>query len=292
MKAAMKKGRLVSSIAAFFVLLSVSGAVAAESQQAAALRVCADPNNLPYSNANREGFENRLAELLAQSMGKTVEYTWWAQRRGFIRNTLEAGRCDVVMGLPQGYDQTLTTHPYYQSSYALVYRQDSGYDLRGLDDPKLHDLKIGVHLVGEGISPPAEVLARNGVIRNVVGYSIFGDYSQPNPPARLIEAVADGDIDAAVAWGPLAGYFAEQSQVPLKVVPLPESGNPLLPFRFAIAMGVRPGDTALRERLNALLTQKQPEIHALLQQYGIPLVNEPANAIGPQPTAHTQEALP
>jgi quinoprotein dehydrogenase-associated probable ABC transporter substrate-binding protein len=273
----MKKRRhMLPSLAAFFLLLTISGAAAAEPNDSV-LKVCADPNNLPYSNAAGEGFENRLAELLAQSMGKKVEYTWWAQRRGFIRNTLKAGRCDVVMGLPSGFDEALTTHPYYQSSYVLVYRQNSGYELHGLDDPRLHELKIGVHLVGEGISPPAEVLARHGIIRNVVGYSIFGDYSQPNPPARLIEAVANRDIDVAVAWGPLAGYFAEQSETPLKVVPLPESGNPVLPFQFGIAMGVRPGDTQLRDRLDTLITQKQPEIHALLKQYGIPLVNDQAN---------------
>lgn len=281
----MKRRQLISSLTAFFVLLTASGTVAADTKEAATLRVCADPNNLPYSNAAGQGFENRLAELLAQSMGRKVEYTWWAQRRGFIRNTLKAGRCDVVMGLPSGFDEALTTHPYYQSSYALVYRQDSKYELRSLDDPRLHDLRVGVHLVGEGISPPAEVLARHGVVRNVVGFSIFGDYSQPNPPARLIDAVSAGEIDVAVAWGPLAGYFAEQSHTPLTVVPLPESGNPMLPFRFDIAMGVRPDDTQLRDELDALLSRKQPEIQALLQQYGIPLVNEPA-------TVSQQETLP
>lgn len=281
----MKKRHLISSLAAFFVLLAVSGTAAAEPEKASTLRVCADPNNLPYSNAAGQGFENRLAELLAQSLGKKVEYTWWAQRRGFMRNTLHAGRCDVVMGLPSGFDEALTTHPYYQSSYALVYRKDSGYDLHSLDDPRLHDLRIGVHLVGEGISPPAEMLARHGIIRNVVGYSIFGDYSRPNPPARLIEAIASGDIDVAVAWGPLAGYFAEQSTTPLAVVPLAESGNPALPFRFAISMGVRPADTQLRDTLDALLIEMQPEIHALLRQYGVPLVDE---AI----TVSTQESVP
>ena len=281
----MKRRHLISSLTAFCALMVTSGTAAAEPNETTALRVCADPNNLPYSNAAGEGFENRLAELLAQSMGKKVEYTWWAQRRGFIRNTLKAGRCDVVMGLPSGYDEALTTHPYYQSSYALVYRKNSGYELHGLDDPRLQDLKIGVHLVGEGISPPAEVLARRGITDNVVGYSIFGDYSKPNPPARLIEAVAKGDIDVAVAWGPLAGYFAEKSATPLTVQPLQEFGNPVLPFQFAIAMGVRPDDKRLRDQLDALITQKQPQIHALLQQYGIPLVNDQANL-------SKQESLP
>jgi quinoprotein dehydrogenase-associated probable ABC transporter substrate-binding protein len=238
------------------------------------LKVCADPNNLPFSNQAGEGFENRLAQLLGQALGEKVEYTWWAQRRGFIRNTLKAGRCDVVIGVPSNFDQTLTTEPYYRSSYALVYRKNSGYDLHTLDDPQLAKLKIGVHLVGDGISPPAEVLARRGLVDNVVGYSIFGDYRQPNPPARLIEAVARGDVDVAIAWGPLAGYFARHSDLALVVVPLPQSGNAALPFQFSISMGVRRDDVAMRDRLNAVLEQKRPEIHALLEQYGVPDVRD------------------
>ena len=238
------------------------------------LRVCADPNNLPFSNQAGEGFENRLAQLLGQALGEKVEYTWWAQRRGFIRNTLKAGRCDVVIGVPSNFDQTLTTEPYYRSSYALVYRKNSGYDLHTLNDPQLAKLKIGVHLVGDGISPPAEVLARRGLVDNVVGYSIFGDYRQPNPPARLIEAVARGDVDVAIAWGPLAGYFARHSDRALVVVPLPQSGNAALPFQFSISMGVRRDDVAMRDRLNAVLEQKRPEIHALLEQYGVPDVRD------------------
>ena len=246
------------------------------------LKVCADPNNLPFSNQAGEGFENRLAQMLGQALGEKVEYTWWAQRRGFIRNTLKAGRCDVVIGVPSNYDQALTTQPYYRSSYALVYRKDRGYRLHTLDDPQLARLRIGVHLVGDGISPPAEALARRGIHDNVVGYSIFGDYSQPNPPARLIEAVARGDVDVAVAWGPLAGYFAQQSSTQLAVVPLPQSGDPALPFQFSISMGVRPDDAAMRDRLNAVLDRKRPEIHALLEQYGIPVVRatSPANRPG------------
>ena len=238
------------------------------------LKVCADPNNLPFSNQAGEGFENRLAQLLGQALGEKVEYTWWAQRRGFIRNTLKAGRCDVVIGVPSNFDQTLTTEPYYRSSYALVYRKNSGYDLHTLNDPQLAKLKIGVHLVGDGISPPAEVLARRGLVDNVVGYSIFGDYRQPNPPARLIEAVARGDVDVAIAWGPLAGYFARHSDRALVVVPLPQSGNAALPFQFSISMGVRRGDVTMRDRLNAVLEQKRPEIHALLEQYGVPDVRD------------------
>ena len=256
------------------LLPAMASADAARSTEAGrhVLKVCADPNNLPFSNQAGEGFENRLAQMLGQALGEKVEYTWWAQRRGFIRNTLKAGLCDVVIGVPSNFDQALTTQPYYRSSYALVYRKNSGYDLHTLDDPQLAGLKIGVHLVGDGISPPAEVLARRGLVDNVIGYSIFGDYRQPNPPARLIEAVAHGDVDVAIAWGPLAGYFARHSDQALTVVPLSQSGDPVLSFQFSISMGVRRNDAAMRDRLNAVLEQKRPEIHALLEQYGVPVV--------------------
>jgi mxaJ protein len=237
------------------------------------LRVCADPNNLPFSNVAGEGFENRLAQLVGDALGERVEYTWWAQRRGFIRNTLKAGRCDVVMGVPSDYGMALTTQPYYRSSYVLVYRHDRNYRLRSLDDPRLQKMKIGIHVMGSDNPPPAIALARRGMVDNVIGYSLYGDYREANPPARLIDAVARGDVNVAIAWGPLAGYFAQQDSVALDVVPLPDNPAPL-PFRFSISMGVRRGDEALRDRLDAVLRQKRPEIDALLQQYGVPLVGD------------------
>ena len=239
------------------------------------LRVCADPNNLPFSNQRGEGFENRLAEIIARELGRKLEYTWWAQRRGFFRNTLNAGRCDVVMGVPSGFERVLTTRPYYRSSYALVYRKDAGYTLRSLDASELRTLKIGLHFIGDDYSnpPPAEALARRGIIQNVVGYSIYGDYREPNPPARLIEAVARGDIDVAIAWGPLAGYFAKRQPTKLAVVPLPTPDEPQAqPFEFSIAMGVRKDDKPLRAALDEVLARKRSQITALLKKYGVPLI--------------------
>lgn len=238
----------------------------------ATLRVCADPNNLPFSNRAGEGFENRLAQLLAAALGTRVETTWWAQRRGFVRNTLKAGLCDVVMGVPEDYGQTLTTQPYYRSSYVFVYRSDRGYDLRSIDDARLATLKIGVHAIGNDNPPPALELAQHGIFDNVVGYSIYGDYREANPPARLIDAVATGEVDVAIAWGPLAGYFAARSPAPLAVVPITEPAAGALPFRFSIALGVRPGDSALRDRLDAVLAQQRPAIGALLASYDVPRV--------------------
>ena len=236
------------------------------------LRVCADPNNLPFSNEAGEGFENRIAELLARELGRTVEYTWWAQRRGFIRNTLNAGLCDVVIGVPAGYDLTLTTRPYYRSTYAFVWRAERPLGIRSFDDPRLRSIRVGVPVVGDdyAATPPATALARRGIVENVVGYSVYGDYREPNPPARLVDAVARGDIDVAIAWGPLAGYFARESRVPLEVTPLSPDIEPGARMAFGIAMGVRRADRALRDSLDAILVRRHAEIEAILERYGVP----------------------
>ena len=244
------------------------------------LRVCADPNNLPFSNERQEGFENRLAALIAREMGREVRYTWWAQRRGFLRNTLNAGVCDVVMGLPADGEGALTTRPYYASTYAFVSRSDRGLDVDTFDDPRLRQLRIGVQLVGDDGAnpPPAHALSRRGIIRNVVGYSVYGDYAQESPPSAIVKAVADGAVDIAVVWGPLAGYFATRQSVPLLVVPVAEPMDAGLPFVFAMSMAVRQDDEPLRDRLDAILAVRQDEIRRLLSAYGVPLVNTDGGA--------------
>jgi quinoprotein dehydrogenase-associated probable ABC transporter substrate-binding protein len=239
------------------------------------LRVCADPNNLPFSNRRLEGFENRIAALVAREMNATVEYTWRAQRRGFIRETLRAGACDVVIGMPSSLELALTTAPYYRSTYAFVYRKDRGLDIRSFDDAALRDVRVGVQMVGDDFAntPPAHALASRHIIQNVKGYSVYGDYDEENPPARIIEAVARGEIDVAIAWGPLAGYFARPQRVPLEVVPVsPQIDLPYLPFVYDISMGVRRGDDAFREQLDEILSRKSLEIEAILDEYGVPRV--------------------
>ena len=238
------------------------------------LRVCADPNNLPFSNAAGLGFENALAQLVARDLGRTVEYTWWPQRRGFMRTTLNAGVCDVVMGVPAEFEMAWTTHPYYRSTYAFVTRPDAHLSIRSFDDPRLRTLRIGVHVVGDDYAnvPPAQALVARGVVQNIRGFSIYGDYGTPNPPARLIDAVRDGDIDVAIAWGPVAGYFAAASMPALQVTPIaPLADRDKLPLAFSIAMGVRRGDTELRDSLNAVLARRTSEIRALLRRYHVPL---------------------
>jgi quinoprotein dehydrogenase-associated probable ABC transporter substrate-binding protein len=239
------------------------------------LRVCADPNNLPFSNLRGEGFENALAELVAGELGKTVTYTWFPQRRGFIRNTLRAKRCDVVMGVPTDLEMVETTTPYYRSSYVFVTRRARRLAIRSLDDPALQRLRIGLHVIGDDYNnvPPAASLALRGIFRNVRGYTIYGAYSEPDPPRRLIDAVANDEVDVAIAWGPLAGYFAKRERVPLRLDEVPPDTRPgALAMQFDISMGVRHGDEKRKAELERVLLRRQGSIRALLARFGVPLL--------------------
>lgn len=236
------------------------------------LRVCADPNNLPFSNAQGEGFENKIVELIAADLGARLSYTWWPQRRGFIRNTLSAGLCDLVSGTANGVEMLRSTRPYYRSGYVFVTKAD-GPKIDSLDDPILRELSIGVQLVGEDGSspPPAHALAQRGLFDNVRGYLVYGDYRNSNPAAAIINAVADGEIDVAIAWGPLAGYFAEKASAPMKVgLVTPQIDGPRLPMAFDISMGVRREDRALREEIDSALVRLKPQIDAILESYRVP----------------------
>jgi mxaJ protein len=192
-----------------------------------------------------------------------------------VRNTLYAGACDAIMGAPVGWDPVLTTQPYYRSTYVFVSRSDRGLVVRSLDDGALRTLRIGVQLIGsDGVNtPPAHALSRRGIVDNVVGYPVSGDYAQPNPTARIVEAVAAGEVDVAVVWGPFGGYFASRERVPLSVTPVtPAADGPALPLTFAIAMGVRRGDQALLAALQQVLDRRRADIDAILDAYGVPRV--------------------
>lgn len=239
------------------------------------LRVCSDPNNLPFSNQRGEGFENKIAELIAREMSARVEYTWWAQRRGFFRNTLKANDCDLVMGVPSNFEMALTTTPYYRSTYVFVTRKDKHLNITSFDDPVLRKVKIGVQMVGDDFAntPPAHALSSRQIIENVEGFTLYGDYKEENPPARIMDAVAKGEVDVAIVWGPLAGYFAQKERVPLNIVPVsPQIDGASLPFVFDISLGVRRGDQAFKDELEQIIESKRAEINSILDNYGVPRV--------------------
>jgi mxaJ protein len=242
------------------------------------IRVTADPNNLPFSNEKLEGFENKIAAILAEELNARLQYTWRAQRRGFFRETLKENNADLILGVPTQFERALTTKPYYRSAYAFVTRKLGTPRIVSFDDPALRTLRVGVHLVGDdgANTPPAHALAARGVVTNVVGFTLYGDYAEPNPPARLIDAVANGDLDVAVAWGPLAGYFASQQKIPLEIslVP-PQFDSPALPFAFDISLGVRRGDKNLRDELNVVLAKRAADIGKILDAYGVPRAARP-----------------
>jgi len=258
------------------LLLVASCAFGADVKQ---FRVCADPENLPASNQKMEGFENKIAEVIAKDLGEPLSYVWWGQRRGFVRNTMNAtlqeGRCDVMIGAPAGYDLVRTTKPYYRSTYVFVYRNDKGFQLKTLDDPILKKIKIGVHLLGDDYTnpPPVHELSKRGVAGNVVGFDTF--YSAQNPPSSIIDAVASGKIDVAIVWGPTAGYFVLHQKIPMTMVPIP-SGKTDLPFAFDISMGVRRGDDVLFDRVEKAMERNREGITKILKEYGVPLLDRKA----------------
>jgi mxaJ protein len=261
----------------------------AGAENANVLRVCADPNNLPFSNEAKAGFENKLAEMVADELHEPVSYTWHAQRRGFIRETLKAKACDLVMGVPKQYELVETTIPYYRSSYVFVSRADRHLDIQSIKDPRLRGLRIAVQLIGDdgANTPPAHALAAQGITSNVRGFPVYGDYHSADPPSDILNAVERGDVDIAAVWGPLAGYFAKQSSGTLVLSPITdtESFAPLI-FQFDMSMGVRKGDDALRTTLDRIITQRRPQILALLESFGIPLLKLPGQ---PPPDERNQE---
>jgi len=234
---------------------------------------CADAENVPVANRKREGFDNKIADLIARELGDSVSYAWWPSRRGYVRNTLSAGTCDIVIGIPVGFDPVATSKPYYRSTYYIVTRTDKHLDIKTLDDPRLKTLRVGVNLLGEDYTntPPAHALSAHGVVgRNVVGFSGF--YDEEHHPGEIIDSLAKGSIDVALVWGPLAGYFAKRSGVPMTMTPLPDRDSPDLPFAYGVAIGTRRADHELRSLIDNILVQKKPEIDKILMEYNVPTV--------------------
>jgi mxaJ protein len=242
------------------------------------LTACADPNNLPFSNKAGQGFENKLAQMIAADLHARLEYVWWAQRRGYVRNTLSERKCDFWPGIGSNVETVATSRPYYRSTYMFVTRSGDRLDGLTLDDPRLRTVRIGVQLVGDDATntPPAHALARRGIVGNVRGFMLYGDYAKPDPPAEIVRAVERGDIDVALAWGPLAGYFAARSPVPLRLEPVtPWLADTQWPMQFDISVGVQKDDQALLKQVDQVLAKRSADIRTLLTRYHVPVVEGP-----------------
>jgi len=241
-----------------------------------ALKVCADPNNLPFSNEKKEGFENKIAEVIGAALRLKVEYTWFPQVIGFVRNTLQAHRCDLVMGTVAGDDVMQTTNPYYYTTYVMLYRSDKRPAFEGLQDPRLASLRLGV----VGATPPSDLLVRHDLMSHAKPYQLTVDTRAESPTHQMVQDVVDGTIDVGFLWGPIAGYYRKHDELPLTLAPLKdEPGAPRM--KYHIAMGVRGNEPEWRRRVNAVILEQQPEITAILRDYGVPLLNEQGELINP-----------
>jgi mxaJ protein len=261
----------------------VSGlAASAATAQAWDMRVCADPNNMPFSRKDQAGFENKIAQLLADDMGAKVSFVWWPLTEEVVATQLREGQCDIVMGSPESGGGVLATIAYYRSPFAFVYRADAGYDISSFDDDVLKKLKIGFNVRN---SSPDQALVTRGMTQNVVTMPYSHDISIPNvndktplddgPEAALFDALTKGEFDVAIPWGPVAGYFASRQKVPLKVVPTDEFDTSFLPMYISMVIIVRQGDEALRDRLNVAIADRWDDINAVLKSYGVPLLDLP-----------------
>ncbi len=264
---------------AILALIGVAGGASAQDAQTEdsielidphVFRACADPRNLPFSNEAGEGFENKIAELFAQKLGKSVAYTFYPGATGFIRNTLNAHRCDVVLGIAQGDDIVQPTNPYYRTSYVAAYRANAPLNgLESLSDPRLKTARIGI-VAG---TPPATLLAVNGLLGQIKSYALVVDTRFDSPTHEMMDDLDRGDIDVALLWGPIGGYYASKAKNPTTVVPLVKDENgPRMVYR--IVMGVRHSDQDWKRALNKLISENKAEIQAILQSYGVPLLDE------------------
>lgn len=254
---------LTLALLALFLMLGVG----AQAQTPAwEMRVCADPDSPPFSSRNRRGFDNRVAEILADELGARVSYVWWPLGSTMVSAQLREGHCDLIIGVPDGFGELLHTLVYYKSPYVFVYRRDSPFAVRSLDDPILHELKIGVQRTD---IPPHKALLGRGLAANVVLQR--GDLGAERL-SFVIDAVARGEIDVGIAWGPVAGYYADKQEVQLEVVPVtPEVVLPLLKMSIDMTIAVRQGDEALRDSLERALVSRWGEIQQVIGSYQVPL---------------------
>jgi quinoprotein dehydrogenase-associated probable ABC transporter substrate-binding protein len=269
-------GGAIASLAALMLASAPATAQTAETVDKSALRVCADPNNMPFSNEKGEGFENKIAELLASELGVPVRYTWYPDTVGFIRNTLQARKCDLILGTVAGNELVQNSNPYYRSAYALIYREDRGLSLTSLDDPALQSLQIGA-VAG---TAPTTVLATNGLLGQLRSYQLVVDTRFSHPAEQVVHDVAAGTLDVGVVWGPIAGYFAQREAVPLKVVALTGADAPVK-LDYRITMGMRFNEPEWKRKINALLRKRRADIEKVLRDYGVPLLDEQGQSLEP-----------
>jgi quinoprotein dehydrogenase-associated probable ABC transporter substrate-binding protein/PQQ-dependent catabolism-associated CXXCW motif protein len=252
-----------------------------------ALRVCADPSNLPFSNDKGEGFENRIAELMAQKLGVPLQYTWFPQSVGFVRMTLRANRCDLIMGVVAADELVQNTNPYYRSAYVLVHREGEGDRFGSLDSPFMQTARIGI-VAG---TPVADLLVRKGLMAQAKPYQLLVDTRLEQPAARMVEDVARGELDVALLWGPIAGYWDRKQDKPLTLVPLTSDPRTGIRLDFRISMGIRPNEPQWKREINDLIRELRPEIQKTLLDYGVPLLDEQgrlitAEAAPPEPAGY------
>ena len=268
-------GRLAFSALAFLAV----GPVAAQTSDIvnrSELKVCADPSNLPFSDEKKEGFENKIAELMGGELGLKVDYAWFPQIIGFVRNTLRAHLCDLVMGTVAGDEIMKTTNPYYFTTYVMFYRADKDLAVEGLQDARLTGLRLGV-VAG---TPPADLLVRHDLMSHTKPYALTVDTRAESSTHQMVQDVIDGTIDVGFLWGPIAGYFRKHDDLPLTLVPLKDEPGEAR-MEYHIAMGVRGSEPEWRRRINAAILKRQGDITAILRDYGVPLLNEQGELAGP-----------
>lgn len=274
-------GLVLGSVLLAGTVLGAEGGALGELVDRSELRVCADPASLPLSNEQGEGFENKIAELMAQRLGVPVVYTWYPNALGFVRNTLRSGKCDLIMGVVAADELVQNTNPYYRSSYVLAYRSADGDRFADLDNPLMQLARIGV-IAG---TPPVDLLARKGLTGQIRGYDLMVDSRVEQPAREAIEDLAEGQLDATLLWGPIAGYWAKRQAVPITLVPLTSDPRSGLRLDFRISMGMRPGEPEWKHEVNGLIRELRPEIQDILLDYGVPLLDEQDRAITREGTA-------
>jgi quinoprotein dehydrogenase-associated probable ABC transporter substrate-binding protein len=269
MPALAKWGLRGLATAAVALWATVGGAQTSDLVSGTALRVCADPANYPMSDKEERGYENKLADLIAAKLELPVQYTWYPMATGFIRNTLRANKCDIVMGYAQGHEMVLNTNHYFTSAFALVVPSDGPLaEVDSLSDPALKGLSIGI-IAG---SPPATHMARNGLIGKARPYNLVVDRRHESPIIDMLDDLKSGETDAAILWGPLAGPLVKADYPEFTVIPLVKETLPPRLF-FRITMGVRQGEKVWQRKLNSLIRRNQDEINTVLADAGVPLLN-------------------